>query len=39
MDSTYSPLGALYCCAIMIIGSFFVMNLILAVIIEAFKKI
>jgi hypothetical protein len=39
MDASYKPLAALYCCLVMIIASFFLMNIILAVIIEAFKII
>jgi hypothetical protein len=39
MDASYKPLAALYCCLVMIIASFFLMNLFLAVIIDAFKII
>jgi hypothetical protein len=39
MDTSYSFLGWIYGCAVMIIGSFFLMNLILAVIIEAFNSV
>jgi hypothetical protein len=39
MDTTYSALGIVYGCLVMIIGSFFLMNLILAVIIEAFQNV
>jgi hypothetical protein len=39
MDVTFEPLAALYCSVIVIIGSFFTINLILAVLIQGFKKI
>ena len=39
MDADISVLGAIYCVLIVITGSFFLMNLILAVIIQSFIKI
>ena len=39
MDSTTKEIAALYCVSITIIGSFFLMNLILAVIMGAFKDL
>lgn len=39
MDVTYIPLSTGYLAMIVILGSFFSMNLILAVIIQAFKQI
>lgn len=38
MDVDFPIIGALYCFAIIIVGQFFLLNLILAVIIEAFMK-
>lgn len=39
MDADIPFLGALYCIMMVVVGSFFLMNLILAVIIQAFIKI
>jgi hypothetical protein len=39
MDASYKPLAAFYCCSVLIICSYFLVNLLLAVIIEAFKII
>ena len=39
MDVTYRPLASLYTSLIVLLGSFFAMNIILAVIIQAFKII
>ena len=39
MDADISILAGLYCILIVIVGAFFLMNLILAVIIQAFIKI
>jgi hypothetical protein len=39
MDTTHSAVGTTYGCAVIVIGSFFLMNLILAVIIEAFNNV
>ena len=38
MDATTKEIAVLYCVAIVILGSFFLMNLILAVIMDAFKE-
>jgi hypothetical protein len=37
MDATTKEVAALYCSAVVILGTFFLMNLILAVIMDAFK--
>jgi hypothetical protein len=39
MDVTYKPLATLYTAIIILLGAFFSINLILAVIIQAFKFI
>ena len=39
MDADIPVLAVLYCCFMVIIGSFFLMNLILAVIIQSFIDI
>jgi hypothetical protein len=39
MDVTFTPFAAFYCSVIVLIGSFFTINLILAVLIQGFKKI
>jgi hypothetical protein len=38
MDITFKPFAALYCSVIVLIGSFFTINLILAVLIQGFKN-
>lgn len=38
-DSTFSALGAIYSSTIVLMGSFFMLNLVLAVILRAFEKI
>lgn len=38
MDVDFPVIGALYCFLVIIVGQFFLLNLILAVIIEAFMK-
>jgi hypothetical protein len=38
MDLDIPIIGAVYCFAVIIVGQFFLLNLILAVMIEAFKK-
>jgi hypothetical protein len=38
MDLDIPVIGAVYCFGVIIVGQFFLLNLILAVMIEAFKK-
>ena len=38
MDLDIPIIGGIYCFAVIIVGQFFLLNLILAVMIEAFKK-
>jgi len=39
IDGSITPLAIIYCCTLILLGSFFLLNLILAVIMQAFTNI